>query len=74
MKRPAKQIEDYDVVRQTRSGFDCLNHNQRGDPVKVAQAIIAVTHMEQEPGRLYLGVGALAALKHQINHVVEEVN
>ncbi|CAI3479579.1 MAG: hypothetical protein SOR80_02340 [Enterococcus cecorum] len=30
--------------------------------------------MEQAPGRLYLGVGALAALQHQINHVVEEVN
>lgn len=74
MKRPDKQIEDYDVVRQTMSGFDRLNHNQSGDPVKVAQAIIAVTQMEQAPGRLYLGVGALAALQHQINHVVEEVN
>ena len=56
------------------SGFDRLNHNQRGDPVKVAQAIIAVTQMEQAPGRLYLGVGSLATLQHQINHVVEEVN
>ena len=40
MKRPAKQIEDYDVVRQTMSGFDRLNHNQSGDPAKVAQAFI----------------------------------
>lgn len=74
MKRPAKQIEDYDVVRQTMSGFDRLNHNQSGDSAKVAQAIIEVTKMVQAPGRLYLGVGALAALQHQINHVVEEVN
>ena len=56
------------------SGFDRLNHNQSGDLDKVAQVIIAVTQMEQALGRLYLGVGALAALQHQINHVVEEVN
>lgn len=74
MKRPAKQIEDYDVVRQTMSGFDRLNHNQSGDPAKVAQAIIEVIKMVQAPERLYLGVGALATLQHQINHVVEEVN
>ena len=40
----------------------------------MAQAIIEVIKMVQAPGRLYLGVGALAALQHQINHVVEEVN
>lgn len=56
MKRPAKQIEDYGVVRQTMSGFDRLNHNQSGDLAKVAQVIIAVTQMEQALGRLYLGV------------------
>lgn len=58
MKRPSKQIEDYDVVRQTMSGFDRLNHNQSGDPVKVAQAIIAVTQMEQAPGPFILRRGS----------------
>ena len=74
MKRPAKQIEDYHVVKQTMSGLGQLNHNQSGDPELVAKAIVQVADMEQPPARLYLGAGALSGLQYKINEVIQEAN
>lgn len=74
MKRPAKEIADYHVVKQTMQGLGQLNHNQSGDPALVAKAIIEVAEMEDAPSRLYLGGGALSALQYKINQVVESAN
>lgn len=74
LHKPTTVINDYDVVRQTMAGFDRLNHNQSGDPNRVAQAIIEVSKMDRPPRRLYLGQGALNALQYQINEIVNEVN
>ena len=40
MRRPEKEIKDYEVVQATMSGLARLNHNQGGDPTYLAQAIL----------------------------------
>lgn len=74
LKKPTTVIEDYEVVRQTMSGFDRLNGNQSGDPKLVAKAIIEVSQLDQAPKRLYLGTGALGALQSHLDNLTNEVN
>lgn len=74
MRRPQKEIADYQVVRHTMEGLNRLNGNQSGDPKRVAQAILKVAEMEQAPRRLYLNSGAVAGLQHKIQEVVQEAN
>ena len=74
MRRPEKQIADYEVVSQTMDGLNRLNGNQSGDPVLVAKAILEVAGMEQAPRRLYLNSGAVAGLQSKIQSVVDEAN
>ena len=74
MRRPDKHIADYDVVHRTMEGLGRLNHNQSGDPKRVAQAILSVAAMAKAPRRLYLNSGAVAGLQHKIEEVVTEAN
>lgn len=74
MRRPQKELADYQVVRRTMEGLNRLNGNQSGDPKRVAQAILEVAEMEQSPRRLYLNSGAVAGLQHKIQEVVQEAN
>ncbi|MDG3142102.1 SDR family NAD(P)-dependent oxidoreductase [Streptococcus suis] len=74
MRRPDKHIADYDVVHRTMEGLGRLNHNQSGDPKRVAQAILSVAAMTKAPRRLYLNSGAVAGLQHKIEEVVNEAN
>ncbi|EHJ51840.1 SDR family NAD(P)-dependent oxidoreductase [Streptococcus macacae] len=74
MRRPEKHIADYEVVHRTMEGLGRLNHNQSGDPKRVAQAILTVAAMEQAPRRLYLNSGAVAGLQQKIQEVAAEVN
>jgi len=70
----AKTTSDYQVVRDTMAGLKRLNHNQSGDPKRVAEAIVKVAQMKRPPVRLYLGSGAIQALQAKLNEVVTEVN
>lgn len=74
MKRPQKQLPEYQAVRQTMAGLTQLNHNQSGDPELVGQAIITLVQMEEMPRRLYLGNWSLGALQQKIGTLVEEIN
>ena len=74
MRRPQKELADYQVVRRTMEGLNRLNGNQSGDPKRVAQAILEVAEMEQAPRRLYLNSGAVAGLQHKIQELVQEAN
>ncbi len=40
MRRPEKEIKDYEIVQATMSDLARLNHNQGGDPTYLAQAIL----------------------------------
>ncbi|MBF0806559.1 MULTISPECIES: SDR family NAD(P)-dependent oxidoreductase [unclassified Streptococcus] len=74
MRRPEKEIKDYEVVQATMSGLARLNHNQGGDPTFLAQAILDIAEMKKTPNRFYAGSGALAAMQYKINEVVTEIN
>lgn len=74
LRKPEKVISDYNVVIDTLSGYEKLNHNQSGYPKLVAKAIIEVFEMDNPPKRLYLGSGAISALQYKINNIVNEVN
>jgi NAD(P)-dependent dehydrogenase (short-subunit alcohol dehydrogenase family) len=56
LSRTACEIEDYrDSVGRTRAHAADVNHGQRGDPRKLAQAFIALTNADAPPLRLPLG-------------------
>ncbi|MBF0699629.1 SDR family NAD(P)-dependent oxidoreductase [Streptococcus danieliae] len=74
MRRPEKEIKDYEVVQATMSGLARLNHNQGGDPTYLAQAILELAAMKKAPNRFYAGSGALAAMQYKITEVVQEIN
>lgn len=74
LREPSKTTSDYQVVRDTMAGLKRLNHNQSGDPKRVAEAIVKVAQMKRPPVRLYLGSGAIQALQAKLNEVVTEVN
>lgn len=74
MRRPQKEMSDYQVVRRTMEGLNRLNGNQSGDPKRVAQAILEVAEMDQAPRRLYLNSGAVAGLQHKIQEIAQEAN
>lgn len=47
--------------------FEQVNHNQPGDPVKAAQAIVeALTGTKELPARLPLGSDALAVIEQSL--------
>lgn len=74
MRRPEKEIKDYEIVQATMSDLARLNHNQGGDPTYLAQAILELAAMKKAPNRLYAGSGALAAMQYKITEVVQEIN
>ncbi|RDH13331.1 SDR family oxidoreductase [Tsukamurella pulmonis] len=61
-RRPDTAIHDYAAVSRTLAALDRLNHNQGGDPARLAQALVRVATMPDPPTRLYLGDDALRAI------------
>jgi hypothetical protein len=72
-RRAGDEIADYGTVRSALHRYDELNHQQGGDPQLVAQALIALSKMEQPPSRLYLGTDALHAIEHKARTVLDGV-
>ncbi|MFS1664595.1 SDR family NAD(P)-dependent oxidoreductase [Streptococcus sp. zg-JUN1979] len=73
LKKPAHAIKDYEIVHETLAQLDRLNHNQSGDPKKVALAILEVADMAQAPKRLYLNRSAVAGVRAKALSVLSEV-
>lgn len=67
-------IDAYRSVRQAEEALQRTNHQQGGDPRKVADAIIEVAGMEDPPHRLYLGEDALKAISKKYSDVTAETN
>jgi hypothetical protein len=60
LSQTAHQIADYaETVGKTRAFAVEHNHQQPGDPAKLAQAILRLAHAAQPPLRLPLGGDAL---------------
>jgi NAD(P)-dependent dehydrogenase (short-subunit alcohol dehydrogenase family) len=68
-------IEDYvdGPAGQMRITAGQRNHDQPGDPVKAANAIIDVVESPQPPVRLQLGRDTIAAVEGKIAHVQAEL-
>lgn len=68
-------IDDYadGPAGQMRVAAGERNHDQPGDPVKAAKAIIDVVEASQPPLRLLLGNDTIAAVEGKIAHVQNEL-
>lgn len=66
-------IADYDATSgAVRRKAAQLNHNQPGDPKKLAHALIGLTDAPNPPLRLPLGTDTLAAIAAKNAYVTEE--
>ena len=66
-------IDDYaQTAGQSREASRQINHQQPGDPEKLAQALIRLVQSPQPPLRLPLGTDTLAALEAKLAFVQQE--
>jgi NAD(P)-dependent dehydrogenase (short-subunit alcohol dehydrogenase family) len=74
LRRAARVIGDYSGTSgSARQWADATNHDQLGDPVKGAAAIIAVAASMEPPLRLQLGTDSLARVEAKLAHVAAEL-
>jgi NAD(P)-dependent dehydrogenase (short-subunit alcohol dehydrogenase family) len=74
LSRTAQQIEDYaDTVGKTRAHAADVNHGQRGDPRKLAQAFMALANAKNPPLRLPLGSDTVERIEAKNAHVAKEL-
>jgi len=72
--RTAREIEDYrDGVGKTRAHATDVNHGQRGDPRKLAQAFIALANAKEPPLRLPLGSDTVERIESKNAFVAHEL-
>ncbi|MFF2014583.1 oxidoreductase [Paenibacillus sp. NPDC058177] len=68
-------IEDYsETSGKMRSYAGKMNHNQPGDPVKAAQAILKVAGEQEPPLRLQLGSDCISRVEAKLHYVQNELN
>lgn len=68
-------IEDYsDTVAKTRAFAQTANHQQPGDPKKLAQALVKLVSLPEPPLRLPLGSDALERIARKNTFVTDEIN
>jgi hypothetical protein len=68
-------IDDYsESGGSAREWADTTNHNQLGDPVKGAAAIVAVATSAEPPLRVQLGTDSLARVEAKLTQVASELS
>ena len=74
LARTAQHIEDYnETVGKTRAHAAYVDHGQRGDPRKLAQAFIKLANAKTPPLRLPLGSDTVERIEAKNTHVAQEV-
>jgi NAD(P)-dependent dehydrogenase (short-subunit alcohol dehydrogenase family) len=74
LARTAQHIEDYsDSVGKTRAHAADVNHGQRGDPRKLAQAFIRLANAKTPPLRLPLGSDTVERIEAKNAFVAREL-
>ncbi len=74
LRRAARVIDDYsDSGGSARQWADTANHNQLGDPVKGAAAIVAIATSTEPPLRVQLGTDSLARVEAKLAQVAGEL-
>lgn len=71
-RRAARRIADYTVVERTTEAYARLNHNQGGDPARVADVLVMLSQSENPPRRLYLGADAVHAIESICHQTVRD--
>lgn len=72
--RTAQQIDDYaETVGNTRAHAADVNHGQRGDPRKLANAFIALANAKHPPLRLPLGSDTVERIEAKNAFVAKEL-
>jgi NAD(P)-dependent dehydrogenase (short-subunit alcohol dehydrogenase family) len=67
-------IDDYGALStEHRSTWDGLNHQQAGDPVKLAAALVTVASAEQQPLHWLVGTDAVTLASGKIEALKEEI-
>jgi NAD(P)-dependent dehydrogenase (short-subunit alcohol dehydrogenase family) len=67
-------LDDYSAtVGALRAGVDHINHNQPGDPAKLAKAIMALVDMRDPPRQLALGSDTVRTRQEQAARVMREL-
>jgi NAD(P)-dependent dehydrogenase (short-subunit alcohol dehydrogenase family) len=68
-------IEDYAERNSAqREFFSGMNGNQVGDPAKLAQALLAITELEQPPLRFIAGADAIAAAEQKLAERQQQID
>jgi NAD(P)-dependent dehydrogenase (short-subunit alcohol dehydrogenase family) len=74
LSRTKRVIGDYSGSSGTaREWADATNHDQLGDPVKAAAAIVTVATSDDPPLRLQLGTDSLARVEAKLGQVATEL-
>jgi NAD(P)-dependent dehydrogenase (short-subunit alcohol dehydrogenase family) len=74
MDRTARSIADYDAIMDPiRSARQAKSGNQPGDPVKAAQALLALVDAPTPPVRLFLGEDALGLVEQKLEGMRGEI-
>lgn len=74
LRRAARAIDDYNSSGgSARQWADTANHNQLGDPVKGAAAIVAVAMSTEPPLRVQLGSDSLERVEAKLGQVAAEL-
>ena len=74
MDRTPRSIADYDAVMDPlRAARQAKSGNQPGDPVKAAQALLALIESEDPPVRLFLGDDALGLVEQKLEGMKVEL-
>lgn len=75
MDRAPRSIADYDAVMDPiRAARLAKSGNQPGDPVKAAQALLALVDAASPPVRLFLGDDALGLVEQKLDGMRAEIN
>ncbi|WP_233234832.1 oxidoreductase [Bordetella sp. LUAb4] len=73
MVRTPRSIPDYDALFEPiRKAREEKNGKQLGDPIKAAQAMLAVIASDNPPAHLLLGSDALALVRGKLTEISEE--
>ncbi len=73
LRQTKVQIPDYaETVGKTRDMAVERNHQQPGDPIKLAQAILEIANTDEPPLRLPLGSDTLQAIAQKNTYVEQE--
>ncbi|MBV7435259.1 SDR family NAD(P)-dependent oxidoreductase [Cardiobacteriaceae bacterium TAE3-ERU3] len=72
MQSSAGAIDDYVHVHDILAQVSAMNHQQRGNPDKLAEALITLSHSDAPPLRMYFGSDAQKMVDNKFERISKE--